>query len=221
MLSTAEAIAQRRAVRAFLPDEIAQPTLERVFAQAQAAPSNCNAQPWIVHVVSGATLRTLRERLLVAGADLQQFRPDFPFDGKFPGIYRERQHDAAARLYTAMGIARDDRVARAQAGLRNYAMFDAPHAAFVFLPEPFGAREAVDCGMYAQNLMLLLTAEGLASCPQAALTFHPHIVREMLDVPAEQRLLLGISFGHEDRQAPANTCRTPRAALADAVRFHR
>ena len=52
---------------------------------------------------------------------------------------------------------------RAQAGLRNFAMFGAPHAAFVFLAEPFGVREAVDCGMFAQNLMLLLTAEGLAS----------------------------------------------------------
>jgi len=43
----------------------------------------------------------------------------------------------------------------------------------------------VDCGMFAQNLMLLLTAEGLASCPQAALSFHPHIVREVLGVPLD------------------------------------
>jgi len=221
MLSTAEAIARRRAVRAFLPDEIPQAVLERLFGQAQLAPSNCNTQPWIVHVGSGAPLRTLRERLLAAGADPRQYRPDFAFDGKYTGVYRERQHDAAARLYAAMRIGREDRAARAEAGLRNYAMFDAPHAAFVFLPEPFGAREAVDCGMYAQNLMLLLTAEGYASCPQAALSFHPDIVRELLGVPAEHRLLFGISFGREDPQAPANACRTPRAALADAVRFHR
>ena len=221
MLSTADAIAQRRSVRAFLPDALPQATLERLLAQAQQAPSNCNTQPWIVHVASGATLRVLRERLLAAGADPAQYRPDFAYDGKYPGVYKERQYDAAARLYAAMGIAREDRIARTRAGLRNYEMFGAPHAAFVFLAEPFGVREAVDCGMFAQNLMLLLTAEGLASCPQAALSFHPHIVREVLGVPPEHKLLFGISIGREDTQAAANACRTPRAALDDAVRFHR
>jgi hypothetical protein len=119
-----------------------------------------------------------------------------------------------------MGIARDDRAARAQAMLRNFGFFGAPHAAFVFLPEPFGIREAVDCGIYAQTLMLLLTAHGLASCPQAALSFHPRIVREVLGVPEAHKLLLGIAFGHEDPAAPANACRVPRAGLAEAVTFH-
>ena len=34
--------------------------------------------------------------------------PDFPYDG----VYRERQHDAAAQLHSAMGIAREDKTAR-------------------------------------------------------------------------------------------------------------
>ena len=88
--------------------------------------------------------------------DPAQHRPDFAFDGRYPGVYKDRQHVAAAKLYGAMGIGRDDRAARGQAMLRNFGFFDSPHAAFVFLPEPFGIREATDCGMYAQTLMLLL-----------------------------------------------------------------
>lgn len=221
MLNTVEAIRQRRSVRAFLPNEVPEATLREIFTLAQQAPSNCNTQPWIVHVVAGAKARLLKQRLTAAAMDPSQHRPDFPFDGRYPGIYKDRQHDAAARLYGAMGIGRDDRAARAQAMLRNFGFFDAPHAAFVFLPEPFGIREATDCGMYAQTLMLLLTAQGLASCPQAALSFHPGIVREVLGVPESHKLLLGIAFGHEDQAAPANACRVPRAALADAVTFHR
>ena len=49
----------------------------------------------------------------------------------------------------------------------------------------------------------------------------PHIVREVLGVPESQKLLLGIAFGLEDKAAPANNCRVPRAALAEAVSFHR
>jgi nitroreductase len=68
--------------------------------------------------------------------------------------------------------------------------------------------------------MLALTAHGLASCPQTALSFQPHILRELLDVPAGRQLLLGISFGYEDAAVATNQCRVGRAALEDSVRFH-
>ena len=74
--------------------------------------------------------------------------------------------------------------------------------------------------MYAQTLMLAMTAEGVASCIQTALSFHAPIVREALGVPPSHKLLFGISFGFEDTAVPANTCRTGRAPLADSVSFH-
>ena len=221
MLSTVDAVLQRRSVRAFLPQPVDDGLMQRVFTLAQQAPSNCNTQPWVVHVASGEAASTLRRRLSDAGRDPAQHQPDFPFDGRYPGVYRDRQFDAAQQLYGAMGIARDDKSGRAAAALRNYGFFGAPHAAFVFLPEPFGIREATDCGMYAQTLMLLLTAHGVASCPQAALSFHPQVVREVLAVPAGHRLLLGIAIGYEDASQPANRCRVGRAALGEAVTFHR
>ena len=52
VLSVDEAILQRRSVRGFLPDEVPQTTLAEVFQIAQRAPSNCNVQPWVPHVVS-------------------------------------------------------------------------------------------------------------------------------------------------------------------------
>lgn len=221
MMPTDQAIRERRSVRAFLPREVPEPLLREVFGLAQCAPSNCNTQPWIVHVVSGAAGQRLRQTLVQAAIDPAQHQPDFAFDGRYPGVYKTRQHDSAMRLYEAMGIAREDRAARGQAMLRNFAMFDAPHAAFIFLPEPFGLREATDCGMYAQTLMLALTAHGLASCAQGALSFHPQHVRKALGVPAEHKLLFGLSFGYEDTAAAANQCRVPRAGLEEAVRFHR
>ncbi len=220
-MSLDDAIRGRRSVRGFLPDEVPETTMREIFELAQLAPSNCNAQPWMPHVVSGAALRRLSAALLAEAARERPFAPDFEANWKFAGIYRERQIDAALQLYGAMGVERRDMAGRQSAYLRNYACFDAPHAAFVFMAQGFGAREAADTGMWAQTLMLALTARGLASCAQGALSVYPDIVRENLGLAADQKLLFGISFGYEDPTVSANAARVGRAALSQAVRFHR
>ena len=97
----------------------------------------------------------------------------------------------------------------------------APHAVFIFMQKPFDTREATDIGMYAQMLMLLLTARGIASCAQGALGLYPPIVRRHLGILDDQRLLFGISFGYEDPTVKANEARVGRASLGEAVHFHR
>ena len=218
--SCADAIRARRSVRAYLPAEVPHETLQAVFRLAQQSPSNCNTQPWIVHAVQGSSLKTLSQRLSAAAVDPAQHQPDFAYDGKYDGVYKARQYDSAMQLYGAMEIAREDKLARFQGFMRNYSFFGAPHAAFIFLPEPLGLREAIDCGMYAQTLMLAMASHGLASCPQTALGLHAPLVRETLGVPAQHKLLFGISFGYEDTTDKANRCRVARAPLEEVVSFH-
>lgn len=221
MMTVDEAILQRRSVRGFLREEVPQHTLDEVFAIAQRAPSNCNVQPWIPHVVSGSALQRLRTALVEAGRQEAPIEPDWPADGKFDGVYRARQVDAAVQLYGAMGVERGDLVGRRAAYLRNLDFFGAPHAVFIFMPHPFDTREATDIGMYAQTLMLAMTARGIATCAQGALGLYPAIVRATLGLPDSQRLLFGVSFGYEDHTDKANAARVGRAATGEAVRFHR
>lgn len=212
-------VRQRRSLRAFLPTAVPDATLTAIFEEAARAPSNCNTQPWLVHLVSGGRLEQLRQRLPAAFA-AGETSLDFPYDGSYEGVYKERQYAAAHALYAAMGIAREDKTARQQAFMRNFSFFDAPHVALLFLPEPFGLREAADLGMFAQTLMLAITARGLGSCPQTALGFEAQLLRAELGVPARHRLLFGISFGYPDPDAPVNHCATGRASVADFVTFH-
>jgi nitroreductase len=216
-----EAIRLRRSVRGYLAREVPQQVLQEVFHLAQLSPSNCNVQPWSPHVVSGEALRGLGEALVTAGMRDQPIKPDWPADGIFTGIYRDRQVDAARSLYGAMGVERHDRQARKLAYIRNHAFFDAPHAVFIFMAEPFDTREATDIGMYAQTVMLLLTARGIASCAQGALGLFPDIVRQHLGVAPNLKLLFGISFGYEDTSVKANAARVGRAEVDDVVQFHR
>lgn len=220
-MSLEEAIRGRRSVRGFLPDEAPEAKLREIFELARWAPSNCNVQPWTPHVVSGEALKRLRDSLVAAGLRDEPIKPDWPAEGKFSGVHRQRQVDAAQQLYGAMGVERRDLIGRKNAYIRNHAFFGAPHAVFIFMPEPFDTREAADIGMYAQTLMLALTANGLASCAQGALSLYPDIVREHLGAPANYKLLFGVSFGYEDPDAPANAARVGRASLDDSVKFHR
>ncbi len=214
-----ETVAGRRSLRAYLPQPVDAQTLETVFSVAQRSPSNCNTQPWLVHVVSGDSLNALREEMPTRFM-AEDMSLDFPFNGTYEGVYKERQYGSAQALYDAVNITRQDKAARQQQFMRNFTFFDAPHAAFLFLPEPFGLREAVDLGMYAQTLMLAITAHGLGSCPQTSLSYHADFVREQLGIDASNKLVLGLSFGYPDPDAPVNACVTNRAALSDAVIFH-
>ena len=212
-------VRQRRSLRAFEPEPVPTATLEQIFEVAQRAPSNCNTQPWFTHVASGASLASLREELpkrFMAG----EMSLDFPYDGAYQGVYKERQYGSAQALYDAVGNERQDKVRRQEQFMRNFTFFDAPHVAFLFLPEPFGLREAADLGMYAQTLMLTMVAHGLGSCPQTALSFEADLIRELLDIDASNKLVFGISFGVPLRDAAINRCATDRAELVDCVRFH-
>lgn len=211
-------VQERRSVRGFLEQAVPQDLMNTVFETAQRAPSNCNTQPWQVYVASGAARDTLSQKLaesMMTG----NMSMDFDYQGKYEGVYRDRQFDAAMELYSAMGIAREDKDRRNEAFFKNFEFFGAPHVAFLFLPEPFGIREAADLGMYAQNLMLSLTAHGLASCPQTALSFDANSVREVLEVDSGNKLLFGVSFGYEDKAHAANKARVGRASLEQNVYF--
>ncbi|MEV8071612.1 nitroreductase [Streptomyces pseudogriseolus] len=212
----------RHSVRKFLPDPVPPAEIRGVLEDAQTAPSNCNTQPWTVHIVSGAARETLSKELLQAD-EQGRLSPDFTFDyADFgEGAYLDRAHHHAATLYGAMGIARSDREARTAAARENLDFFGAPHVAFLFMPAfGDGVRAAGDIGMYAQNFLLSLTARGLGGIPQTMLGFYADTVREFLDVPAELKLLFGISFGTADEAAPANGFRMERAPLEQSVVLH-
>lgn len=47
-------LARRYSCRAFLPRPVERATIERILDAAQRTPSWCNAQPWQVHIATGA-----------------------------------------------------------------------------------------------------------------------------------------------------------------------
>ena len=212
-------VESRRSMREFSSDPVPDSVIEAVFGAAQRAPSNCNTQPWFVHVVTGETLEKLRSELPAKFA-AGEIALDFPYDGQYEGVYKERQYASAAALYDSLGIAREQKAERNAWFMRNFSFFDAPAVAFFTLPTGFGLREACDLGMYAQTVMLGLTAHGLGSCPQTALAFLANVIRPALSLGDHEQLMFGMSFGYPTESA-VNNVHTDRAQLSEVVTFHR
>ena len=78
---------------------------------------------------------------------------------------------------------------------------------------------AVDLGIYAESLALLMAEYGISTCMQGALAQYPDPVREMFQLSDSQGVLFGMSFGYADPDVPANKARTDRESLSTAVQF--
>ena len=213
-----DALAARKSVRAFEPRPVPREVLERVFAAAQRAPSWCNIQPWHVVVTSGAATVRLREGLLAA-ANAGMPSPEAAFPGVYPEPYGSHRRECASALYGAMGLQRSDKAGRWNAWLRNYQLFDAPHAAIVSMDKVWGIYAALDVGCWLQSLWLAAVEEGLSMCAQAALATYPQAVRQLLPIPEGDQILFGISLGYEAASAPVNQFRTTRSDVAANIRF--
>lgn len=168
------------------------------------------------------TLSQVLSKALLAADGEGQLTPDFSFDASdFPGVYRERLKEQGAAYYQAIGVKREDYDQRRDASRRNLAFFGAPHVALLFMPEVGdNVRAAGDIGMYAQTLLLSLTAHGLGGIPQTMLGFYAETIRKELGVDPVLKLLFGISLGYPDRDHPANQYRINKAPLGESVIFH-
>ena len=212
-------LSSRHSVRDFLPDPVSPKLMRDIFEQAQQSASNCNVQPWQTFVVSGKTRKDLERDLMANLMTDPTPAPEFDWTPRYQDKHRDRQFGSANALYSAMGITRDDKKARQMAMGRNWQFFGAPHAAFFCMEKYLGIMGAVDVGIYAQNLSLLLAEVGISSCMQGALGQFPIEVKKALNIPQTMGILFGMSFGYAKPNAAANNARTERVELKDSVLF--
>lgn len=212
-----EAVASRRAIRAFTQEPVSLETLRRVLDQARMAPSGCNFQPWEATVLTGAPLRALQDRLLASV-------PDDPLEYDFSAPeqvakYKQRRIGLGAVVYGALGIAREDVAQRNRFANANLTSFGAPVLLLAHFPKLMKEPQWSDVGMWLQTIMLLLRGEGLDSCPQEWMGMYGRTIKEHLGLSDETLLFCGIAIGKRDADHPVNAFERERVPLDDQVRF--
>jgi nitroreductase len=219
-MSAFEAVTGRRSVRRFLPVPVSEDCILAILAAASRAPSGVNAQPWLVHIVTGAALRRLADagtRAAAAGpTSLEyQYLPD-----EMPEPYRSRRRKVGHDLYALYGIDRNDHSARQAVMLRNFGFFGAPVGLFYTMDRRLAAGSWLDMGMFMQNVMTMARAAGLETCPQQAWCDVGAVVHRELGIPDDHILLSGMALGHPDPDALENTLVSERIGPRQFTTIH-
>jgi nitroreductase len=214
-----ELLGERYSCRAYRPDPVPRPTIERILAAAQRTASWCNSQPWQVVIASGAAKERFRAAIYAAASSGAPDDGDFSFPREYRGVYLERRRESGFQLYNTLGIARGDRAAYARQALENFNFFGAPHVAIIHSDEALGIYGAIDCGAYVGNFLLAAQALGLGTIPQAALAHQSGLIRRHFGLGDDRRVVCGISFGFPDRDHKINSYRTSRAGIPETAMF--
>jgi nitroreductase len=221
-LTVTDAMLSRFSCRAFLPQPVAEAVLRQLLQTASRAPSGGNLQPWVVHVLSGESLKRFRAMLApkVAASPMGGKVEYDVYPPKLGEPYRSRRFQVGEDMYATIGIARDDRAGRLSQFARNYDFFGAPTGMFFLVDRQMGAPQWADLGMLLQSVMLLAREQGLETCAQESWERWHEEVTQFLGAPPELMLFCGMAIGYRDAGAPINTLRSRRAPLAEFSMFH-
>ena len=137
-----------------------------------------------------------------------------------PDRHKTYRFEVGEDLYGALGIPRENKLARMMWFARNFQFFGAPLALFCSVDRGMGPPQWSDLGMFLQTVMLLLREEGLDSCAQECWAIYPETVGRFLALPPTRMLFCGMAIGVADAADPANAWRARRAAVTDFATFH-
>ncbi len=216
-----QAISGRQSIRAYLDTAVDKKNIHDILNAARWTPSGVNTQPWQVIVVQGETKQAIGDRIITARENGQKENPDYSYyPEKWFEPWRSRRLQCGLAMYRALGISREETEKRKQAWYRNYHFFGAPVGLLFFLDKKLGNGSLLDMGLFLQNIMLAARHYDLATCPQAALAEYPDIIRDTLQLSADQRLLGGMALGYADMSQPINQYRLPRCEVEEFTRWY-
>jgi nitroreductase len=214
-----ECIMTRMSIRKFKPEPVPKKVLEEVISTAMWSPSYKNTQPWEVIVVSGKKKDELSEMLVGLIEGNEPITPDIPEPKKWPEVQQTRINELFDLRCKQFGIDLSDPAVVKNAKIANSRFYGAPHGIFLLQESSLTAWSIFDIGLFAQSLMLAAHAKGLGTVPQAFLIDYAKQIKSFLQIPETKRLVLGISIGYPDMNAPINQFRTPRASISEIVRW--
>ncbi len=217
-MEISEAIRQRKSIRAFKPDPVPRGTLKEIMELALRAPSWANTQPWEFAIVTGKTLEEIREAFV--GKAEEHGNPDIPHPREFPEPYNTRRRALGVKVFELKRIAREDKERRKWWLLQGLRLFEAPCVIYILIDRSFCLQgdgpnvwPIFDCGLVAENIMLLAPTYGLSTIAQIQAVGYPEVLRKILGIPDSKLIVLGIAIGYPDWDDPINQLQSEREPL--------
>ncbi len=211
-----QAIRERRSIRAFKPDPVPREKVEEILNLVIRAPSAINLQPWEFVVVVGEERERLSRRLIKAYREKRiSCGPDTvkPLPKTF-GRRGAKTLEGMNPFLKEMGVVPDQFI---NEGSCNF--YGAPVAILICLDNSFSKARFVDIGIALAYLVLAAHEVGLATCPIGLITAYEDEIKDVLNIPDEKNVVIGIALGFPDEESPINRFKSYREDLEKFVRW--
>ena len=220
-MNVIEAINKRKSIRGFKPDPVSKEVLSKILESACRAPSAMNTQPWEFIVVTGDVLNRLRTAIVDRLIKKEPMHPDHEVvSWSNDSIYRNRQVELAKKIFNLMNIPREDKKKRAAWLERGFRFFDAPVVILLLTDKSLSdAGPLLDLGAALQNICLSALHFGLGTCIEDQGVLYPGVLREILQIPDNKKIIMAIAIGYPDWDFPANALSSGRESLDKNTRW--
>jgi len=216
-----EAVNKRKTIRGFKPDPVPQEILREIIMNAQRAPSWGNTQPWEIIVATGKVLEEIKQSFTEKAAE--NASPDLPFPRRLPEHIRSRL-PYARRQQPQDG--RDEKEVLRERQVQSSKLYGAPCVIYICTDREMFEQEGdndvytiFDCGLIAQNIMLLAVPYGLGTVAAAASIRCPDVLRGKLSIPESTLIVLGIAIGYPDPEHPQFSVYSSREPFDNLVKW--
>ncbi|MBU2643115.1 nitroreductase [bacterium] len=212
-----EGIKKRKSIRGFKPDPVSKEVIVSIIEAACKAPSAMNTQPWEFIVVTGEKLTRLKKEIVENLCNGSVMNPDHQVVGwGNDSVFRERQVGLAKRIFTLMKIPREDTEKRMQWMERGFRFFDAPVGVFLLTDKSLiESGPLLDLGAAMQNLCLAAVEYDLGTCIEDQSVLYPEVVRKILGIPEDKKIVIAIALGYPDWDFPANRLVSEREPVSN------
>ena len=216
-----EAVYQRKSIRGFKSDPVSKDVLEKILESACRAPSAMNTQPWEFIVLTGDVLNRLRVAIVGKLNKKESAHPEHEaVSWPNEGVYRDRQIALAKEIFRLMNIQRDDKEKRAAWLERGFRFFDAPVAIILLTDKSLSdVGPLLDLGAAMQTICLSALSFGLGTCIEDQGVLYPEVLREILHIPENKKIVIAIAIGYPDWSFPANNLVNTREPLDKNTRW--
>ncbi|NQU14010.1 MAG: nitroreductase [Desulfobacteraceae bacterium] len=209
------AMEERRSVRAFLDRPVGREKLERLLQLATRAPSAINLQPWEITVVFGEEKKRL-SRVLVKRMRERNISCAPGARNRLPEVFLERQRGL---LDVILPNLTDEASFEDFINEGSCNFYGAPSAVIIVIDEVFSSVRLTDIGILLGYLLLAAHAMGLGTCPIGLITAFDDDIRELLNIPDQKQVVIGVGVGYPEPEDPVNRARSNRVPLGDVVKW--
>ena len=209
-------INERKTSRAFKTDPVPREKIEEILKLSILAPSAINLQPWEFIIVTGEEKERLSRRLIKAYREKQiSCGPDAV--KPLPKTFSKRGAktlEAMNPFFKEMGVQSDQFINEG-----SCRFYEAPVAILICLDDSFSKARFVDIGITLGYFVLAAHEFGLATCPIGLITAYEDEIKDVLNIPGNKNVVIGIALGYADWESPINRFKSFREDLDKFIKW--